>query len=137
MSSYRSLVLLLAAPLVACGGGGAVTPNPQDPIAWGGQLYGHHCASCHGDSGQGHGAPAVVGANALPLDPPPNAKFRKNKFATAADVFEFVHTSMPPGHGGSLTDDEYWAIMAFDLHANGVNVTGKLDATSAAQIKLH
>ena len=139
MRSYVLGIVVLAAT-AACGGNAAnaVTPRPEDPVAWGGQLYGAKCARCHGDHGEGHGdAPAVVGEGALPLDPPAKAKFRKGKFETAKDVHDFVRAAMPPGHGGSLTDDEYWALIAFDLDANKVKVTGKLDDVAAAQIKLH
>lgn len=132
--------------VMACGGGGgggetagggAATPHPADQIAWGQQLYGANCASCHGASGEGGGAPAVVGKDALPLDRP-TAKFRKGQFHTAKDVFDFVKASMPPNKGGSLKDEEYAAILAFDLKANGVDLTGKtVDATTAASFVLH
>src|SRR3954454_13582408 len=125
--------------------GGAATaragdaPAGNDQVAQGGKLYGKHCARCHGDAGQGtKKAPPVVGKEALPLDPPKGAKIRTAKFHTAQDVAAFVATKMPANKPGSLTADEYYAILAFDLKANGVDVTGKkIDPTSAAQIKLH
>jgi len=45
----------------------------------------------------------------------------------------------PPGDDpGSLSDDEYFAILAFDLKANGIDVSGtKLDAAAAEKIVLH
>ena len=50
----------------------------------------------------------------------------------------FVAANMPPTSRGSLTVDEYYAILAFDLKANGVDVSGKkIDPTTAAAIKLH
>ena len=82
------------------------------------KLYGKHCASCHGDAGQGgKKAPPVVGKSALPLDPPDGAKVRKSQFHTANDVAEFVVKKMPAKKPGSLKADEYWAILAFDLKA--------------------
>ena len=121
------------------GGGNAAAPHPADQVAWGQQLYGEHCAGCHGDQGQGKGnAPPVVGKAALPLDPPATAKFRKVQFHTAKDVFDWVKANMPPKNPGSLSDDEYAAILAFDLKANGVDMTGKkLDATTAPSFVLH
>ena len=103
----------------------------------GATLYGAKCASCHGDAGQGGKAPAVVGKAALPLDPRPGSK-RSGQFKTALDVFQFVKTAMPGDAPGSLTDDEYRAIVAFDLKANGVDLSGKdvSDETLAA-INLH
>jgi cytochrome c len=99
------------------------------------------CASCHGASGEGgKEAPRVVGVNqgALPLDPPPGAKFRKNQFHTAADIASFVVKNMPADAPGSLSEPQYWAILAFDLKANGVELGSKhLDGTTAASVVIH
>jgi cytochrome c len=108
--------------------------------AEGQKLYAANCASCHGARGEGGKAPRVVGVSqgALPLDPPSNAKFRKTQFKTAADVAGFVVKSMPPGETKTLTEEQYWAILAFDLKANGVDLgTKRLDASSAASVVLH
>lgn len=122
----------------------APTPmGPQtfaDQVKAGGELYGEHCASCHGDQGQGTGkGPRVVGVaeGALPLDPPADAKARTMPFHTAADVAGFVVKNMPADKPGSLKEHEYWSILAFDLHANGVELPNKLDATNASQVVLH
>jgi cytochrome c len=100
-----------------------------EQVTAGGQIYGQHCASCHGASGEGTDkAPRVVGLKdgALPLEPPPERKFRKTKFITVADVADFVAPNMPPGKGGSLAAEQYWAILAFDLKANGVELQSGL-----------
>ncbi len=141
--------------LTACGGGG---PKPvTDPSKVGGEtspttssgggadadrgakLYAANCASCHGDKGEGTGGgPAVVGKAALPLDPPNKGKGRQVQFKTAADVLGYIKKAMPDDTPGSLKDDEYLDILAFDLKANGVDLGGKkLDATTAAQIDIH
>jgi S-disulfanyl-L-cysteine oxidoreductase SoxD len=130
--------------VVACGGGASQVPEaaPQtfaEQVQLGQKLYGDHCASCHGGSGEGHDkAPAVVGISkgALPLDPPAAAKFRKGQFKTVADIATFVTQNMPPGKGGSLTEEQYWAILAFDLHANGIDQAQKLDGTVAATLTI-
>lgn len=125
-------VTALALTTVAAAAGG------EDQAAEGAKLYAKHCAKCHGDAGQGKKGPPVVGKDALPLDPPAKAKVRKTQFHTAQDVAAFVATKMPANKPGSLTTDEYYAILAFDLKANGVDVSGKkIDPTTAAQIKLH
>ena len=141
--------------LVACGG---EAPQPQSPdakaansaptaenatfdtqAAEGQKLYAANCASCHGASGEGGKAPRVVGVSqgALPLDPPNTAKFRKTQFRSAADIASFVVKSMPPGNAPKLTEEQYWAILAFDLKANGVNLAKRLDGTSAASVVIH
>jgi cytochrome c len=105
----------------------------------GAKLYVQYCASCHGDAGQGtKDAPPVVGKNALPLDPPATAKVRNTQFHTAQDVAQFVAANMPAKAPGSLTADQYYDILAFDLKANGIDVSRKkIDPMSAAEIKLH
>jgi mono/diheme cytochrome c family protein len=106
-----------AAPAAAAGGG--------DQVATGQTLYTDNCASCHGPGGEGKGnTPAVVGKSALPLDPRPGSK-RAVQFKTAADVGGWVKANMPPNGAGTLTDDQYWSILAFDLKANGVDLGGK------------
>lgn len=125
-------VTALALTTVAAASGG------EDQAAEGAKLYAKHCAKCHGDAGQGKKGPAVVGKDALPLDPPAKAKVRKTQFHTAQDVAAFVAEKMPANKPGSLTADQYYDILAFDLKANGVDVSGKkIDPTTAAQIKLH
>jgi hypothetical protein len=131
-----SLVLtLVAAAAFGCaheGAGGPATANAAGGAAnaaaqaeAGGPLYGQFCAKCHGDAGQGTDqAPPVVGASALPLDPKPTAKYRKTQFHTAKDVFDFVGANMPP-KGPKPTLDQYLSILAFDLKANGVDLSGK------------
>ncbi len=152
----RSCPALLGLALVfsafACGGanrqaadppptaqqGSAATASQQ--VEEGKKLYTDHCSGCHGTSGQGTAkAPPVVGKDALPLNPPPGRKFRKNQFHTVQDVFDFVKANMPPaGNGPKLTDNQYWDVLAFDLKANGVDLGGKkVDAATAPSIVLH
>ncbi len=103
----------------------AAAPSFQEQVAAGRKLYEEHCADCHGDEGEGGTkAPRVVGLaqGALPLNPPADRKYRKNRFVTVADVADFVVPNMPPGKGNSLPADQYWDILAFDLHANGVDL---------------
>lgn len=144
--------LLFVPMLIACGGEKAESAGPAAPTSAGGpstfaeqvtlgqKLYGEKCASCHGSGGEGSkGAPMVVGVDkgALPLDPPATAKYRKTQFHTAADVAGFVVKNMPPGGDSSLKESDYWAILAFDLHANGVDLPQKLDASNAGTVVLH
>jgi cytochrome c len=140
--------------LAACGGTGAPPASPSstsaaplpanapfgDQATEGAHLYAAHCASCHGASGEGMDGPRVVGMaqGALPLDPPPGAKYRRNTFHTAADVASFVVKAMPPDAPGSLREDQYWAILAFDLKANGVDLGPKhLDTATASSVVIH
>jgi mono/diheme cytochrome c family protein len=108
-------------------------------IEQGKELYGANCASCHGANGEGKKGkyPPVVGEGALPLDPPKKAKLRKGiQFNTAKDVADFVVANMPPKKGGSLEPEEYYAILAFDLSANGIAIEEPVTGDNAASITL-
>lgn len=134
MRMIKSVLLSGILVIAACGGKtkepptgptGPTTTVPKsndDLVAEGGQLYGAHCAKCHGDAGQGTDkGPPVVGADALPKEPRAGAK-RDVQFSTAYDVGGWAMAHMPADKPGSLSNDEYLAIMAFDLKANGVDL---------------
>ena len=118
----------------ASGTAAPATPSVAAPatfaeqVTLGQKLYGEQCAGCHGNSGEGtKDGPAVVGLDkgALPLEPAATAKYRKTQFKTVADIADFVVKSMPPKAPGSLTAEEYLAILAFDLKANGIDLGDK------------
>lgn len=132
--------LLLAAchkhqpsPSAPAAGAPAVTAQ----IEQGKQLYVDRCAKCHGNAGQGsEKAPAVVGKDAFPLKPRAGAK-RDVEFHTAADVFAWTTKHMPGDAPGTLETDQYLAIFAFDLTANGIVLDKPLDGPAAQAIVLH
>lgn len=100
-----------------------------EQVAHGRTLFAENCAKCHGDSGQGtEKAPRLVGLKegALPLDPPASRKVRKTRFVTVGDVAKFAMENMPPKKAGTLTTDEYLAVIAFDLKANGIDLGREL-----------
>ena len=107
--------------------GVAAPTNFGEQVAAGQKLYAANCAECHGASGEGSPGPRVVGLDqgALPLDPPPGAKYRKTQFKSVADIAGFVVASMPPKAPGSLSSEEYFSILAFDLKANGIDLGDK------------
>jgi cytochrome c len=133
-------------PATAAAADTAPPPAPEPPktnpfadqVAAGQVLYGKHCAECHGSAGNDGKAPAVVGLDkgALPLDPPKKSKTRKTQFKTVADVADYVVKNMPPKAAGTLSSDEYWAILAFDLHANGIDLDKKLEPALAATLEI-
>lgn len=96
----------------------------DDQVARGQELYGQHCASCHGADGTGDSAPAVVGPGVL------------KRFSNAADVFAFASEKMPGNAPGSLSDEDMLAILAFDLHANGIALEEPLAPANAGAIEL-
>ena len=145
MSKLSLVVVLLAAchhdatsPASAVGPTGPATaPTVTAQIEQGKQLYVANCAKCHGDGGLGTDkGPAVVGKDAFPLHPRAGAK-RDVDFHTAADIFGWATKHMPADHPGSLSTEDYLAIFAFDLTANGVKLAGPLDGPMAQSIVLH
>ena len=138
--SFVVLSLVAAVATVsACGSSSAPMKAPatwNEQVAAGQTLYGANCAKCHGDSGQGtEDAPRVVGLKegALPLDPPATRKVRKTRFVTVGDVADFAVHNMPPKKAGSLGTEEYLAILAFDLHANGLDLPTPLTLQKAKE----
>jgi len=69
---------------------------------------------------------------------PPMASASKRAEVLAHDVFDFVGANMPP-KGPKPTLDQYLNILAFDLKANGVDLSGKpaLTPDSLSAIVLH
>ena len=132
---------------------------PATPLQadYGAQVYWLNCSPCHGDRAQGltdefrelypeedrncwnshcHGnvtyengftiptaVPALVGSGALA------------KFPTAANLYGYIHATMPFQNPGALTDDEYYQIIAFLLRQNGTIDGGmEVNESNAAQI---
>jgi len=103
------------------------------------EVYAKACASCHGANGEGNAKnPALVGDGALPEKATfPKAKLRKGvAFTTAKDVFDFIKKNMPLDKKGSLSDDEYLAVLAWDLNENKIALDAKLTPANLASIKL-
>ena len=151
MNTLLRIAPLTVAAVFAAACGAAKSDQPQHPsathethqanvgeVSEGAALYTTNCAGCHGAAGKGTAVvPAVVGENALPLSPGPKLQVRKTEFRTAKDVFDFIRTTMPANKPGSLSDDTYYAILAFNLKLNGVDLHGmKVDPTTVAQIRL-
>jgi len=96
-------------------------------VQMGAQVYAQNCAVCHGDQLDGNNGkyPPLVGRPAV-LDHP-----------NATELYQYVRRAMPFGNPASLSDDDYYAVVAYMLYKNGVlpdNAT--LDATSIKSITL-
>lgn len=104
-------------------------PGPGEQKTAGAVLFEKHCAKCHGVLGKGKsgddGVPAVVGEGAL------------SRFTNAQELYDFVSKEMPRDKPGSLEPGEYWAILGFDIRANGIKLDEPLGPQNAASIVLH
>jgi len=71
-------------------------------------------------------------------NPAASPRQRVTWFQYTSSPFCGIGNGVPPSAPGKLSDQEYWAILAFDLKANGVDLGGKkLDASSAPGVVLH
>jgi S-disulfanyl-L-cysteine oxidoreductase SoxD len=118
----------------------AVEPNAAElaalavQVEQGKQLFAEHCASCHGDSGQGtDDGPTIAGKHALPAEPRAGSK-RDVPFRSGADVYAFVANNMPADDPGTLAPDQYNAIVAFALSANAIKLDKPFDGSVAQLI---
>lgn len=113
----------------------------NEQVAYGATVFGDRCSRCHGDAGQGSSkAPMLVGlANgALPREPRSGSK-RSIEFRTAKDVAAFVTANMPPQPEvrATMTERDYWAVLAFALSANGVRREDPVGPANASGIVIH
>ena len=143
--------------LIGCSGTNAQPAAPPEPVgkpivdaaanaqrealaaqlAEGKRLFGEQCASCHGDTALGtDDAPALVGKDVFPRYPRDGSK-RTAEFHTAADVFAFAVKNMPANEPGTLTTEQYLAVFAYVLKADGVVLLRPLPETALPSIVLH
>jgi cytochrome c len=96
--------------LAGCGGGNGADAAPasqDDQVAAGQTVYAASCAKCHGAQGEGGTGPLVVGGG--------------KRIATYGDtdrLYDYVGRTMPFDKPGSLTEDEYWQVIAYLLKEN-------------------
>jgi alcohol dehydrogenase (cytochrome c) len=116
VAGRRSVVAACAASAVAaCLGIALVAGQPPTGVftaeqaSAGATLYQANCASCHlPDLAGRNEAPQLAGVNFMNV-------WRSR---STRDLFEFMQSTMPPT-GGSISADQYLAMTAFILQANG------------------
>ncbi|MCC6176818.1 MAG: cytochrome c [Chloroflexi bacterium] len=81
---------------------------PPDQLARGQQVWNEVCSTCHGPDSTNADAPRLLEPNSL------------RHFPTAAAVFGFASVSMPFDNPGSLTDQQYWDVIAWLLTQQGI-----------------
>jgi DMSO/TMAO reductase YedYZ molybdopterin-dependent catalytic subunit/mono/diheme cytochrome c family protein len=114
-----------APPPSAPSGAGAQGANASQVEA-GSRVYAESCASCHGADGPGGRGPRLVGGPTT-----------FQSWADAQELFGTVKAEMPLNAPGSLSDDQYWSVVAHLLDRNGLNPQGVvLGPDTAKQIKL-
>lgn len=98
----------------------------------GGAIYARACAACHGASGEGGVAEALVGSEPKGMAPfgPQYEQWRAgrpdvpftvgNYWPYATTLFDYVRRAMPPTAPGTLSTDDVYAVVAWILARNGV-----------------
>ena len=88
--------------------------------AAGAKAFSANCAACHGANLQGISAPALKG------------KASGISQQSVGELYEYISQQMPLTNPGGLSSDQYVAIVAYLLKANGRQPgDGKLDLTTA------
>jgi S-disulfanyl-L-cysteine oxidoreductase SoxD len=103
------LLGLVVAP-AGCGGGdgdGDAAQSQDEQLAAGREVYAAECAKCHGDQGEGGTGPALVGGSR-----------RIASYENTDRLYDYVSRTMPFDDAGSLSEDEYWASIAYLLQEN-------------------
>ena len=124
-----SVIMVAAATLVAAATMTAATATnsglyTSKQAAAGAKVYADNCARCHGAKLEGVSAPALKG-------PDLTAPGAQGKL-TVGDIFKYMTGLMPAGNPGSLSHDQYVAIMAFILKENGSPAGSKALSYQAA-----
>jgi len=81
---------------------------PPDQVTRGEGVWKSVCAECHGPDSTNLDAPLLLHPDSL------------RRFPTAAAAHKYVSESMPSETPGSLTQEEYWDVLAFLLAQSSV-----------------
>jgi len=99
---------------------GTGLPPGRGTVEEGRKLYLEYGAAWHGAEGEGTDyAPALVGGiGSLDTDSPKKTVGSYWPYATS--LFSYIRRAMPASGPQTLTDDEYYALTAWVLWANGI-----------------
>ena len=101
-------------------------PYTAEQALAGRAAYQTNCAACHAPDLSGREGPQLAGATFM-------GQWGEK---TSGDLIAFLRLTMPPGAGGSLTDQTYADLAAFMLDANGARPGDRaLTAQSAVSIR--
>lgn len=110
---------------------GTGLPEGSGSVELGDELFEAQCASCHGDFGIGNGGyPKLQGgkgtlANQLLLpDSEAPIKTVGSYWPYASTLYWYIQSAMPYNHPKSLSNDETYALVAYILSINEIEIDG-------------
>jgi S-disulfanyl-L-cysteine oxidoreductase SoxD len=115
---------------------GTGLPKGSGTPAQGATIFAEKCSACHGDSGKGGTAAAVVTDRKI-SGISASQKSIKNFWPYATTIFDFIRRAMPFTTPRSLSDDEVYALTAYILAENkliGANDT--MNAETLPKVKM-
>lgn len=115
---------------------GTGLPPGSGTAARGQQVFEENCVACHGERGQGGIADRLTGGQGtLASDHP--VKTVGSYWPYATSLFDYVRRAMPYPAPQTLSDDDYYAAVAYILNLNGIVASDTvLDRTSLPAIKM-
>jgi cytochrome c len=115
---------------------GAGLPDGHGTVTAGEALFADNCSGCHGDKGQGGIKDRLVGGQGtLTTDQP--IKTVGSFWPYATTLYDYVRRAMPYQAPGSLSNDDYYSLVAYLLHLNGIVPSdAKLDKQSLPKVRM-
>ena len=98
--------------------GTGLPPGSGTPTQ-GAAVYAANCAACHGANGEG----GALGNRVVGGEPPSGMGTRKtiaNHWPYSSTVFDYIRRSMPFEAARSLSNDDYYAVVAWILAENDI-----------------
>jgi cytochrome c len=115
---------------------GAGLPAGSGTAAQGAQIYAQKCVACHGETGKGGSASALIPKG--PINSINSAeKTIGNFWPYATTLFDYIRRAMPWQQPKSLSSDEVYALTAYLLALNKViDDSAGLDAITLPKVKM-
>ncbi|HEY3636643.1 MAG TPA: cytochrome c [Rhizomicrobium sp.] len=115
---------------------GTGLPKGSGTPAQGAVIYAEKCVSCHGDSGKGGAAAALVSDQKI-AGISASQKTIKNFWPYSTTIFDFIRRAMPFQMPRSLSDDEVYALTAYILAENKlIGASDTMDAQTLPKVKM-
>ena len=122
---------------VSAGPDGTGLPPGIGTAAKGAETYARRCAGCHGPKLEGTSSgPELVGGQGTLSSARP-VRTVGSFWPYAPPIFDYIKRAMPVGAGGSLSDDEAYALTALILARNGlIAEDAVVNAQSLPKVKM-